>query len=65
MRIFLIGKRSVDVQLLRAAHCFIVNCSSIVPQAIPTNTRAACADVMEKAKAHEPWFGIEQVMPRA
>lgn len=30
-------------------------------KAIPTNTRAACADVMEKVKAEEPWFGIEQV----
>lgn len=29
--------------------------------AIPTNTRAACAEACEKAKAHEPWFGIEQV----
>jgi len=24
------------------------------------NTRAACAEVMEKYKAHDPWFGIEQ-----
>lgn len=30
------------------------------PKAIATNTRAACNDVMDKAKAHEPWFGIEQ-----
>merc|ERR1719420_137317 len=24
------------------------------------NTRAKCAEVMEKYKAHDPWFGIEQ-----
>jgi len=24
------------------------------------NTRAACADIMEKYKKHDPWFGIEQ-----
>merc|ERR1712036_193041 len=24
------------------------------------NTRAPCADIMEKYKKHDPWFGIEQ-----
>ena len=28
---------------------------------IPTNTRHACAEVMKKTEAEEPWFGIEQV----
>ena len=30
-------------------------------KAIPTNTRAPCAEVMKKCEAEEPWFGIEQV----
>lgn len=30
------------------------------PKPIPTNTRIGCAEAMEKAKAEEPWFGIEQ-----
>jgi hypothetical protein len=30
-------------------------------EALPTNTRQACNIAMEKAKAEEPWFGIEQV----
>lgn len=27
---------------------------------IPSNTRFSCAEVMQKAKEHKPWFGIEQ-----
>eukprot|EP00803_Ostreobium_quekettii_P010359 evm.model.scf_81.16 EVM.evm.TU.scf_81.16 scf_81:157424-159148(-) len=30
------------------------------PKPIPTNSRCACNEVMEKVKEHEPWFGIEQ-----
>lgn len=30
------------------------------PTPLPTNTRFACNAAMEKAKAEEPWFGIEQ-----
>lgn len=30
------------------------------PKPLPTNTRNACAEVMEKVAEHEPWFGIEQ-----
>lgn len=34
---------------------------SVTPmKAIPTNTRAACAEAMEKVAKHVPWFGIEQ-----
>jgi hypothetical protein len=35
------------------------------PVPIPTNTRHACAEVMKRAEAEEPWFGIEQVRTAA
>jgi glutamine synthetase len=34
---------------------------SVTPiKPLPTNTRAACAEIMAKAADQEPWFGIEQ-----
>jgi len=34
---------------------------SVTPmKPIPTNTRAACDALMQKAEKYEPWFGIEQ-----
>jgi glutamine synthetase len=42
----------------------LVLCEACLPDAkltpIPTNTRRRCLEVMEQAKEHEPWFGIEQ-----
>ena len=40
----------------------LVMCDTYTPQGepLPTNTRYACADVMKRAAAEEPWFGLEQ-----
>lgn len=40
----------------------LVMCDTYEPNGtpLPTNTRYPAAITMEKAKAHEPWFGIEQ-----
>lgn len=43
---------------------YLVLCEAVLPDGkntpIPTNTRRKCAEVMERAKEHVPWFGIEQ-----
>ena len=53
----------------RGAPHILVLCSTHLPdvdaplglgKGIPTNTRDACNEIMEKVKASEPWFGIEQ-----
>lgn len=42
----------------------LVLCECCLPDGkltpIPTNTRNYCAQMMDQAKEHEPWFGIEQ-----
>jgi glutamine synthetase len=48
----------------RRGNNILVLCESCLPDGkltpIPTNTRNACAKLMEQAKDHIPWFGIEQ-----
>eukprot|EP01104_Vermistella_antarctica_P019034 TRINITY_DN7275_c0_g1_i1.p1 TRINITY_DN7275_c0_g1~~TRINITY_DN7275_c0_g1_i1.p1 ORF type:complete len:377 (-),score=100.34 TRINITY_DN7275_c0_g1_i1:239-1348(-) len=46
----------------RGGQNIIVLCDCYEPNGavIPSNTRAHCAEVMEKVKDHKPWFGIEQ-----
>ena len=41
----------------------LVLCEVLLPESMephPTNTRAPCAEVFEKYKDQDPWFGIEQ-----
>lgn len=46
----------------RGGDNILVLCDTYTPagEPLPTNTRAACKKVMDQARAHEPWFGIEQ-----
>jgi glutamine synthetase len=45
-----------------ASDNILVMCETYTPafEPLPTNSRAAAAKIMEAAKAHVPWFGIEQ-----
>ena len=48
---------------LRGGDDVLVLCEVLLPETMephPTNTRAACAEVDEKFKAYESWFGMEQ-----
>ena len=47
----------------RGGNNIIVMCETYGPdgEPHPTNSRHECAENMEKAAEHEPWFGIEQV----
>lgn len=48
----------------RGGKHILVLCECVLPDGkltpIPTNTRRAANEIMEAAKDHEPWFGIEQ-----
>lgn len=46
----------------RGGDNILVMCDTYTPdgEPLPTNTRYDAAKIMEKAKDHEPWFGIEQ-----
>lgn len=48
----------------RGAPNILVLCQNVLPDGkqtpIPSNTYAHCKEVMDKAAAHVPWFGIEQ-----
>jgi glutamine synthetase len=47
----------------RGAPHVLVMCESVLPETMAPaimNERAACAEVMAKAAAQKPWFGIEQ-----
>jgi len=47
---------------IRGGDNILVMCETYTPEGepLPTNTRHFAAQCMEKAKSHEPWFGIEQ-----
>eukprot|EP00898_Chlorokybus_atmophyticus_P008129 jgi/Chlat1/8317/Chrsp78S09215 len=61
--------RAIYPDPFRRGDNILVMCDAYIPlkpgqegdmKPIPTNTRLACAEVMDKAAKHVPWFGIEQ-----
>lgn len=58
----IIKPRAVFKDPFRRGNNIIVMCDTYLPDGTPhpTNTRAPANEIFEEAKAHEPWFGIEQ-----
>ena len=48
---------------MRKKHGILVMCDTYLPDKVSParyNYRYLCQKIMEEAKVHEPWFGIEQ-----
>lgn len=58
----IIKPKAIFQDPFRRGENILVICDTYEPNGtpLPTNTRYPADHVMEKAKAHEPWFGIEQ-----
>jgi len=59
----LLVPRRIYKDPFRRGENILVICDCVHPvtmKPIPSNTRAACAEIMEKAKDFHPWFGLEQ-----
>ena len=59
---FRAGPSGVSKNIIVLCDCYKpdANAPKGLGAAIPTNTRVACNEIMEKVKSMEPWFGIEQ-----
>lgn len=58
----IIKPRAIYKDPFRGGQHILVMCDTYTPagDAIPTNSRASCAKIMDNAKHLEPWFGLEQ-----
>lgn len=58
----IIKARAIYPDPFRGKPHVLVLCDTYTPagEPLPTNTRFACEQVMDKAKELEPWFGLEQ-----
>lgn len=58
----LLKPRAIFRDPFRRGDNIVVLCDCYKPDMtpVPSNTRAPCAEAMEKVKEHVPWFGIEQ-----
>jgi len=57
--------RAIFRDPFRRGNNILVMCDCYEPNGkpIPSNARAACREVMDRAANEEPWFGVEQNIP--